>query len=97
MLLKAGMQQCSTYTHLEKVPEEVVTVVLCVHKDDNLARLIPLAQNLQEPQETIILWPNFHKLCDVCVDHTTAANLQQQYRGKVVLPQASGHQQDHNS
>lgn len=91
------MQQYWTDTHLEKVPEEVVTVVLCVHKDDDLARLVPFAQNLQQPQETIILWPNLHKLCDVCVDHTTAANLQQSYRGKEALRQASGHQLDHNS
>lgn len=46
-----------------------------MYKDDDLALLIPLAQDLQQPQKPIRFWPNLNALCDVAVDNTAATNL----------------------
>ena len=48
--------------HLEQVPEQVVAPVLAAHKDEQLAALVPLAQQLQQPQEALLLSADLHKL-----------------------------------
>lgn len=54
-------------SHLEQVSEEVVTQVLGGHKDEYLAVLVELSQDLQQPQEAVSLRPDLNQLCDVLV------------------------------
>ena len=43
---------CETQAHLEEVPEQVVALVLAGHKHEHLATLVPVTQNLQQPQKS---------------------------------------------
>lgn len=61
--------------HLEEVSEEVITQVLRGDKDEYLAILVELSQDLQKPQETVRLRPDLNELCDVLVDDGPPANL----------------------
>ena len=58
-----------TSSHLEQISEQVVTQVLRRHKNQDLAILIELAQDLQKAKEAISLRPNFYELGDVLVHH----------------------------
>jgi hypothetical protein len=66
---------CQPVAYLEQISEEVITPVLAVHKDDYLAPLKPLPQNLQQPQEAISIWPDLNVLLNVSIHHTAPAHL----------------------
>lgn len=60
---------------LRDPPEEVVTLLLLVHEDEDLALFVELPEDLQQSEEALILRPQLHVLRDVAVHHAAASHL----------------------
>ena len=67
---RIGARSC-----LEEVTEEVVALVLAADKDQDLAPLVPLAENLEQSEEALlVVGPQLHDLGNVLVHHRSAAD-----------------------
>lgn len=73
---------------LEQVPEELVALLLGVHEHEHLALLLPLAQELQKPHESLVGLSDLDVLGDVRVDHAPATDLDLDGRFQDLLGQS---------
>jgi hypothetical protein len=62
-------------SHLEQVSEQIVTLVLGVNKDDDLANLVPLPEDLKQTQEPVLFGSDLDKLGNVCINNAAATDL----------------------